>query len=317
MILVTGADGFVGRKLVSALAKAGWPVRAYVPPRRQGRVQRAEWPDSVQIVVGDLDDHARLHEACQGAHTIFHLASAQWWGRGRDLEAVDLQSTRNIIAAARSARVGRLVYLSQLGAEPSSAYDLLRIKGQAESLVRNSGIAYTILRVGVLFGPEDRFFNAVAMLLRTNPLIVLQPGEGENLLHPLFVDDLVQALLNSLERIDLVDAIIEVGGAEYVSFNEALRTIMRVSGSRRIIMSLPPYVVRAISGVASRFTRRWPVTTQWFDILAGNRTAKLGNLYDYCGVRPVRFEDTLLTYMPQRRYGLELMRYIWLRRRPW
>jgi hypothetical protein len=55
------------------------------------------------------------------------------------------------------------------------------------------------------------------------------------------------------------------------------------------------------------------MTPQWFDLLASNRTAKLGNLYDYCGVRPVRLEDTLLTYMPQRRYLLELVRFMWRR----
>jgi hypothetical protein len=55
------------------------------------------------------------------------------------------------------------------------------------------------------------------------------------------------------------------------------------------------------------------MTPQWFDILASNRTAQLGNLYDYCGVRPVRFEDTLLTYMPRRRYGVEMLRFLWSR----
>jgi hypothetical protein len=55
------------------------------------------------------------------------------------------------------------------------------------------------------------------------------------------------------------------------------------------------------------------MTPQWFDILASNRTAKLGNLYDYCGVRPVRFEDTLVTYMRGRRYGPELLRFMFRR----
>ncbi len=63
------------------------------------------------------------------------------------------KGTHNLIAAARSARIGRLYYLSQLGAEPSSAYYLLRVKGQVEALIRNSGIAYTILRCGVDFWP--------------------------------------------------------------------------------------------------------------------------------------------------------------------
>lgn len=313
MILITGGMGLVGRELVPALTAAGWPVRVLIAPRQERRAARLGWPDSVEIVTGDLADQPDLHLAMQGVHTVFHLASAQWWGASRDLERVDIQGTRSVIAAARAARVGRLYYLSQLGAEPSSAFNLLRVNGQVEGLIRNSGIAYTIMRCGVLFGPTDRFVNGVAMLIRTNPLVFFQPGEGDNLLHPLYVGDLVKALINSLNKIELVDSTIEIGGAEYVTYNEMIRTVMRVSGAHRMIVPLPPYLLRTVNGLLTRVVRRWPMTSQWFDMLASNRTAKLGNLYDYCDVRPVRFEDTLLTYMPERRYWWELMRFIWTR----
>ena len=244
----------------------------------------------------------------QGVHTVIHLASAQWWGKRRDLERIDVQGTRQHRGRAVGAHWADHLP-SQLGAG-SSGYLLLRIKGQVEALIRNSGIAYTIMRCGVVVGPEDRFVNGIAMLLLTNPVIFLQPGKGENLLHPLYVLDLVKAIENSLERIDLVDATIEIGGAEYVTFNELLRTVMRVTGAHRTIISLPPHTLRALTGLITRLVPRWPATVQWFDILASNRTAQLGNLYEYCGVRPVRFEDTLLTYMPQRRYLPELFRFM-------
>lgn len=313
MILVTGASGLVGRQLVPRLHAEGLPVRAYVLPARGARPPRLDWPLEVEVVAGRLDDAQTLYRAMQGVHTVIHLASAQWWGTRRDLQRVDIEGTQHLIVAARSARIGRLITLSQLGAEPSSAYELLRVKGQVETLVRNSGIAYTIVRCGVLFGPEDRFVNGIAMLLRSNPLFFFQPGKGESLLHPLYVGDLVSALVNSLERIDLVDATIEIGGAEYVSYNEMIRTVMRVSGTQRVIVPVPPYLLRTLNRMVTRVVRRWPMTPQWLDLLASNRTAKLGNLYDYCGVRPVRFEDTLLTYMPGRHYRRELLRFMWRR----
>jgi hypothetical protein len=92
-----------------------------------------------------------------------------------------------------------------------------------------------------------------------------------------------------------------------------IRTVMRVSGTRRVIVPVPPYLLRTLNRMVTRVVRRWPMTPQWLDLLASNRTAKLGNLYDYCGVRPVRFEDTLLTYMPGRHYRRELLRFMWRR----
>ncbi|HEX3050314.1 MAG TPA: NAD(P)H-binding protein [Aggregatilineaceae bacterium] len=311
MILVTGATGLVGRHLVTELIQCGWPVRVLVESRRRGA--RMQWPSGVEVISGGLNDTESLHKAMINVHTVYHLASAQWWGKPRDLERIDVQGTHNLIAAARSARIGRIYYLSQLGAEPSSAYHLLRVKGQVETLIRNSGIAYTILRCGVIFGQEDRFVNGIAMLLRTNPIFFLQPGQGDGLLHPLYVMDLVKALINSLDSIDLVDSVIEIGGAEYVTYNEMIRTVMRVSHAHRVIIPVPPYMLRTLTGLMNRIVPRWPMTVQWLDILASNRTAKLGNLYDYCRVRPVRFEDTLLTYMPERHYLAEMLRFIWRR----
>ncbi|MCI0712803.1 MAG: NAD(P)H-binding protein [Chloroflexi bacterium] len=323
MIVITGATGFVGRHLVAELLRNGHLVRVLVPPRVvnyfENRREGWPWADAgeAEVFLGSIFNAESLYQSVQGAHTLIHLASAQWWGSSRDLEQVDLIGTRQVIAAARSARIGRLIVLSHLGAGPSSAYPLLRIKGQMEDLVRASGLAYTIFRCGLLFGDDDRFINNYAMLMRTNPLFVFQPGAGENLLNPLFVGDLVKGIEASLEKVELVDETIEIGGGEYISFNELTRTIMRVSGASRTILSLPPYLLKTLTATANILFPRWPATRQWFDVLAGNRTAKLGNLFDYTGVRPVRFEDTLLSYMPEKRYGLELLRFIFRRRPGW
>lgn len=252
----------------------------------------------------------------RGVHTVFHLASAQWWGRPPDLERVDVQGTQNVVRAAQGAHIGRLVVMSHLGATPTSAYPLLRAKGEVEALVSASGLAYTIVRSGVLFGEQDSFVNGLAMLLRTNPTIFLQPGQGETLLHPLYIDNLVAGLVQSMDNLETVDRILEVGGPEYISFNEMVRTVMRVTHARRAIVAVPPYTLRWMTGVMRRILPRWPMTPQWFDILASHRTAGLSTMSDTFGIRPVRFEDTLVTYMPGRRYLPRLLRFVFRRGRP-
>lgn len=308
MILVTGATGLIGRMLVERLDKDGYPVRVLMSPATSRRKEKKlPWKSAIPAISGSIHDSESLHQAMIGVHTVFHLASAQWWGRRRDLDYVDLKGTSNIIAAARSARVGRIIVISHLGAAPSSAFMLLRAKGQVEDVVRSSGLAYTIFRSGVVFGAQDVFVNGLAQVIRANPALFLQPGHGEGLLHPIYINDLIEALVRSMENLNTVDQTIEIGGPEYMTFNEMARTVMRVTNTYRSIVAVPPYMLRSFTGVLTRLFPAWPVTPQWFDILASNRTASLGSLFDNFGIRPARFEDTIITYMRGRHYTRELM----------
>lgn len=321
MILVTGATGFIGRHLVQRLLDEQRPVRILLSESKQRQYQRKRrpvplpWATPQEIITGTLQDDEVLFRAVSGVHVIYHLENAQWWGRPRNLERVELVGTRSLITAARSARVGRIITLSHLGASPASAYPLLRIKGQVEELVRASGLAYTILRAGIIFGEQDAFINHIAMMLQINPLFFLVPGRGEVVQHPLYIDDLTLALTRALERIDTVDLTVEVGGPEYITLDDLLRTVMRVTGMYRLLIPVPPYTLRWTTAIYSRLLRRSLMTPQWLDLLATNRTARLGNLAEYFGVQPRRFEDTLLTYMRGKSYLLPSIRYS-LHRRP-
>jgi NADH dehydrogenase len=312
MILITGATGFIGRHVVARLVADGRRVRVLLPT---GVEPLPTWGEAVEVISSSMTDEEALFRAVSGTHVIIHLANAQWWGRRRDLERVELEGTRAVIAAARAARVGRIITLSHLGAAPSSAYPLLRVKGMVEETIRSSGLAYTILRSGIVFGAEDAFINHIAMQLTSTPFVFLMPGRGEIALHPLHIDDLVTALVCALERPGTVDQTIEIGGPEYITFEDLLFTVMRVTGIARTIVPVPPYALRWIIGVYGRIMPRALVTEQWLDLLATNRTARIGNLYQYFGFQPRRLEDTLLTYMRGQRYWGRAVRYTF-RRRP-
>jgi NADH dehydrogenase len=312
MILITGASGFIGRHLVKHLLADGHSVRCLLTSRKQ---RQFPYRDRVQVVTGHILDEEALFRAVTGAHVVIHLENAQWWGRPRDLERIELEGTRNLITAARAARVGRIITVSHLGAAPSAAYPLMRYKGIVEEAIRNSGLAYTIIRSGLVFGDDDAFINNLAMQLRASPVIFFMPGHGEVVVHPIFVDDLVEALVRSLEIIDTVDLTAEIGGPEYMTFEDLVRTVMRVTGARRIIVPVPPYLLRWLLAIYSRVVPRSLLTAQWLDILATNRTAHLSNIFEHFEIRPQRFEDTLLTYMRGRRYFWAMLRYTF-RRRP-
>lgn len=316
MILITGATGLVGRHLVSRLMRESAPMRALLPERR---LRRLPWdtsdPNAPEIFAGDVTDEEAFFRAVTGCHAVIHLENAQWWGRRSDLERVELAGARALATVARSARVGRIITLSHLGAAPSSGYTLHRVKGEVEDLLRKSGVAYTVIRSGIVFAPDDAFVNHIASMLRISPGVFFMPGHGEVVLHPMYIDDLVEAIYRSLDRVRLVDATVDIGGPEYLSLRDLILTVMRVTGMRRLIIGVPPYVLRWITAVYSRILPRSLMTAQWLDILAANRTAPLGSTYDHFGFQPRRFESTLLEYLPRRSHFLGLLRDSF-RRRP-
>ena len=133
MILVTGATGLVGRHLIQRLMHAVVPIRCLLTERQ---LRELPWDaasaHAPEIVVGSLLDPEASFRAVSGVHAVIHLANALWWGGPRDLERIEREGTANLTAAARASRVGRIITLSQLGASPSSAYTLHRVKGQVE-----------------------------------------------------------------------------------------------------------------------------------------------------------------------------------------
>lgn len=312
MIVVTGGTGFIGRHVVERLMAEGRPVRLLL---NSARAQYLPFKTPPEVVVGSILDEEALFKAVTGAHAIIHLENAQWWGRERDLERFELQGTRLLITAARSARVGRILTLSHLGASPASGYPLLRYKGLVEEAIRTSGLAYTIIRTGLVYGEGDAFVDHLAMQFAANPFFFLMPGQGEVVLHPLHISDLVSAIAAALDTLDSIDNTIDIGGPEYITLVDMLQTIMRVTGQYRAIIAVPPYLLRWIMSVYSLIVPRSLITSQWLDILASNRTAHIGTIFQMFGVRPRRFEDTLLTYMRGRPYGRALLRYTF-RRRP-
>jgi hypothetical protein len=118
-----------------------------------------------------------------------------------------------------------------------------------------------------------------------------------------------------MEDLNLIDRTIEIGGLEYITYEDLLLTIMRVTNSRRLILPVPPYLMRAITGISKRIFPRTLMSPQWLDILAVSRTTHLGNTFQYFDFSPRRIEDTLLTYMPEQNYLKRLALYPF-RRRP-
>jgi uncharacterized protein YbjT (DUF2867 family) len=291
MILITGGTGFVGQALTRHLVEAGYPVRLLIRPSHQ--TPKIPTGISVEVAVSSLSDERSLRAAMIGVDAVYHLVGGEWRGVQTDLMKIDVGGTQSITQAAVDAGVKKILFLSHLDANRAAAYPVLKAKAIAEEYIRRSGLEYTILRTAVLFGPRDSLTTGLAKILASIPLVFLIPGEGNTLIQPLWVEDLVTCLTWALENDATRNQVIEVGGPEYLPFRSVVETIMNATGIRRKLVPTKPPYLRALTVLLDHIFPSLPISVYWLDYLAANRTCGLDTVPKVFTIIPARFSQRL------------------------
>lgn len=287
MILITGATGFIGRALVRHLSNTGQQVRVLLRPSPHSpRIPKGV---PVEVAVVSLNDERGVRAAMRGVDHVYHLASAASLGRRGNLFTTDIEGTRILAQSAKDAGVQRLIFLSHIGADRASAFAVQKSKGIAEEHIRRSGVPYTIIRSSIVFGPEDRFTNNLASLLRRVPFFFPIPNDGRTLLQPLWVEDLVTCLVWALENPETSNQTYEIGGPEYFTLRQVLETLMGITHAQRLLVPLPTPYMRALLVSLDSFMPNFNISTYWLDYVAVNRTCPVENMPRTFGLMPARF----------------------------
>ena len=273
MILVTGAAGYVGSHIVKRLVEAGQPVRALVRNRTwaqaEGRLAnlKLEWAE------GDVTQPETLAIAMPGVDTVIHTVAIAIEKGGRHYETINYQGTVNVVNAAKAAGVKRFINICQLGADARLPYRFLASKGKAQDYVADSGLAWTAWRPSVIWGPEDEFANTFAKLVPISPLIYPIIGDGQARFQPLWVEDLVTAVVKSLDDPSTIHQDLEIGGPEVLTIAEIERRTLQAVGAKRMMIPFPIPLLRAVVAVMSLLPAP-PVTSSLLDLLAVDNTTR-------------------------------------------
>src|SRR5688572_26771008 len=195
-ISITGGTGFVGAQLARELVRDGQQVVliARGRDRRDSEVRRL---GGVTLEFTGLDDPERLERAFRGSEAVAHCAGINREIGGQTFRRVHLEGTRNVIEAARRAGARRIAMLSFLRARPGSGSGYHESKWQAEELVRDSGLDYTVLKAGVIYGRGDHMLDHLSHAFHTFPVFGLV-GFRDGRIRPMAVGDVTAILRAAL-----------------------------------------------------------------------------------------------------------------------
>jgi len=240
-ILVTGATGYIGGRLVSRLVADGRTVRCLVrdPARLEGR----SWHGAVEVVTGDVLDAGTLVEVMSGVSTAYYLIHSLG---SADFHARDLTAARNFGAAALAAGVGRIIYLGGLAEASPALSEHLRSRQQTGDALREAGVPVTEFRAGVIVGSGSLSFEMIRYLTERVPVMIC-PRWVYTRTQPIGIREVLEYLTAALDVPESSGRVIEIGGADVVTYGDMMTTYASARGLKRWMVPVPVLTPRLSS----------------------------------------------------------------------
>lgn len=239
LVTVFGGSGFVGRHVVSTLAKRGHRVRAAVRrPDLAGHLQPMGAVGQIHAVQANLRYSDSVKRAVEGADAVVNAVGILAPAGAQTFEAVHADGARFVAEAAKAEGASRLIHISAIGADAQSPSRYARTKAEGERAVLSAFPAAIVLRPSIVFGPEDEFFNRFASLARISPFLPLIGG-GRTKFQPVYVGDLAAAVANTIDGAGKPGAVYEIGGPQSLTFRELLDLTLEFTSRKRAYLPMP------------------------------------------------------------------------------
>ncbi len=296
MILITGATGFIGSHLVKRLVEQGQRPRCLV--RNHNQATGVLPGNKVEMVTGATTDYEALLKATRGVDTIIHAAfitADRKQSPGNHYYDTNVTGTENLVRAAKENGVGRIIEVSGLGTKPDKPGSYMQGRYQAEQMVKESGLQWTIIQPSVLFGKNAPFIKGLTDLIKTSPVVPLIGGGGLKF-QPILVDDVVSVILKVLEDPEASqNKTYTIGGPEYYTFKQVIDVLMKTMRLSRLELPAPTLLVGIGAAVMEAVLPKPPLTKAAMTLFSFNNTTALDSVKRDFDFQPVSFK----TYLEQ------------------
>ena len=285
-VAITGANGFIGTHLAHRLEAESHELVLISRRRRNDE----------RIFAHDLSDASLLRELFRDCKVVAHCAGINREIGTQTYQRVHIDGTRNVVEAAKAAGVEKIVLISFLRARADCGSPYHESKWEAEEIVRNSGLDYTIIKSGVVYGLGDHMLDHLSHALHTFPVFALV-GLKEKSVRPLAVEDLVHVVRAAIVDRRMKRQTIALLGPEEIYLSEAVCRVAEVVGKRPLMFRLPIFCHELMAHVFER-TMKVPLTS-----LAQVRILSEGVVEAGSPVVPVPYD-----LVPTRRFTAEQIR---------
>ena len=242
LILVTGATGYIGGRLIPRLLELGYRIRCLV--RNPAPLQGYSWRSAVDIVVGDVLQPDTIVPAMHGVSAAYYLVHSM--SAGSAFHQLDLTAAHNFGTAAQNAGVERIIFLGGLAETTSNLSEHLRSRLQTGDTLRTAGIPVTEFRAGVIVGSGSISFEMIRYLTERVPTMIC-PRWVYTPCQPIGIGEVVEYLATALVVPESSGRIIEIGGSEVISYGEMMMTYAEVRGLKRWMVPVPVLTPRLSS----------------------------------------------------------------------
>jgi uncharacterized protein YbjT (DUF2867 family) len=292
-ILVLGGTGFVGRHLCKELVRLQY--RVTVPTRNVSKAQHVQSLPFLDLVQADVHDEAALARLVAGHDAVVNLV-AILHGNSFEFQRVHVELVKRIVRACTDAGVPRLVHVSALGAARDAPSMYQRTKAAGEAVVQGSGLDWTVLRPSVMFGEGDKFLTVFARLQEALPIMPL--AGADTLFQPVWVGDVVNAIVQCLQRDDTGRRTYEVCGPDRYTLRQLVKLAGSLSGHPRPVVRLPTVLARLQAFLMELAPGQPLMSRDNLDSMKVSNVAS-GNLpgLDALGISPCALSDIAPTYI--------------------
>jgi len=289
VVCVTGSTGFVGRHIAHELCSRGLKVRCLVRPTSDLTPLAGL---DIETCRGDVTDMMSLEKALQNVGTVVHLVAIIRETKEATFEMINLSGTKNLLHAAKKAGVRRLIYMSNLGADPDRRFPLLYTKWRAEEEVRNSGIDFVILRPSVMFGRGDGFVSVLVAIIKSTPLVPVI-GSGKTRLQLISVEDVAACVAQAVEEQRIINQAVPLGGPEYLTYEEIVDLIIERLKLRRRKAHIPVPLMHFMAWMGGKLGLTLPVTSAQLAMLTRDNITSLDAVEKVFSFKPVSLRERI------------------------